>query len=112
LFGCDQLFVFDVIAASSACLGVATGRVHGRRDEERRVSKESRRTSMSLQNATPAVFAFARYFTRPLCPECGHEQFVPERSAFIAEGSIRHAWLCESCGHEFRTLVELGALAA
>src|ERR1044072_8686992 len=54
-----------------------------------------RRTCMSLQNATPAVIAFARYFARPLCPECGHEQFVPERSAFVAEGRICHAWLCE-----------------
>jgi ribosomal protein S27E len=67
---------------------------------------------MSLQNATPAVIAFARYFTRPLCPECGHEQFVPERSAFVTEQRICHAWLCDSCGHEFRTKVEFGRLAA
>ena len=40
---------------------------------------------MSLLNATPAVFAFARYFTRPLCPQCNHEQFVPERSAFVGD---------------------------
>lgn len=67
---------------------------------------------MSLTNATPAVFAFARYFTRPLCPECGQEQFVPERSAFVDDGSIRHAWLCEACGQDFCTTVEIGDLAA
>lgn len=67
---------------------------------------------MSLQNATPAVFAFARYFTRPRCPECGHESFVPERSAFVNEGNVRHAWLCEACGHGFCTTVEIGQLAA
>lgn len=67
---------------------------------------------MSLQNATPAVMTFARYFSRPLCTECGHEAFVPERSAFIAEGRIRHAWRCEECGHGFHTIVELGRLAA
>ena len=67
---------------------------------------------MSQLNATPAVFAFARYFSRPCCPECSHEQLVPERSAYVAEGSIRHAWRCESCGHDFQTLVELGELAA
>ena len=50
---------------------------------------------MSQLNATPAVFAFARYFTRPLCPECNHEQFVPERSAFVDDGNVRHSWLCE-----------------
>ena len=67
---------------------------------------------MSLQNATPAVFAFARYFTRPLCPECGHEQFVPERSAFVTEERICHSWLCEACDHSFCSTVEFGRLAA
>ena len=67
---------------------------------------------MSLQNATPAVLAFARYFTRPLCPQCGHEQFVPERSEFAGEGCVRHTWSCDSCGHEFSTAVEFTRIAA
>jgi transcription elongation factor Elf1 len=67
---------------------------------------------MSLQNATPAVLAFARYFTRPLCPQCGHEQFVPERSEFVGEGRVRHAWSCDECGHDFCTAVEFGCVAA
>jgi transcription elongation factor Elf1 len=67
---------------------------------------------MSLQNATPAVMAFARYFTRPLCPICGHEQFVPERSEFVGEGNVRHAWQCEECGEEFSTRVEFGRVCA
>jgi transposase-like protein len=67
---------------------------------------------MSLQNATPAVLAFARYFTRPLCPQCGSEQFVPERSEFAGEGRVRHAWSCEECGHDFSTAVEFGRIAA
>lgn len=67
---------------------------------------------MSLQNATPAVISFARYFTRPLCPACGREQFVPERSAFAGEGSVRHAWLCEACGHGFCTAIDFGCIDA
>ncbi len=67
---------------------------------------------MSLQNATPAVIAFSRYFAKPPCPECGHEQFVPEHSAYVAEGRICHTWLCEECGHGFHTTVEFGELAA
>jgi hypothetical protein len=67
---------------------------------------------MSLHNATPAVIAFARYFTRPLCPDCGFEQFVPERSEFVGDGGVRHAWRCEACSHEFCTTVEFGRLAA
>lgn len=62
---------------------------------------------MSLQNATPVVFAFARYFTRPLCPQCSDPQYVPERSAFIDEGHVRHTWTCDACGYEFCTTVEL-----
>ena len=67
---------------------------------------------MSLQNATPAVMAFARYFNRPLCPQCATEQLVPERSEFIGEGNVRHAWLCESCAYVFLTTIEFAALDA
>lgn len=63
---------------------------------------------MSLQNATPAVISFARYFNRPACPDCGNEQFVPELSAFVHEGCVRHTWLCEACGRGFNTDVEVG----
>ena len=67
---------------------------------------------MSHLNATPAVIAFARYFSRPLCPHCRHEQMVPEHSEFVGEGGVRHAWLCESCNSVFSTMVEFGRLAA
>ena len=63
---------------------------------------------MSLQNATPAVISFARYFNRPLCPDCGNEQFVPELSSFVHERRVRHTWRCEACGHGFNTDVEVG----
>ena len=65
---------------------------------------------MSLQNATPAVISFASYFNRPLCPDCGNEQFVPELSAFVHERRVRHTWLCEACGRGFNTDVEVGNL--
>jgi transposase-like protein len=66
---------------------------------------------MTPQDATPAVYAFARFFSRPLCPECGLEQFVPEQSSFVEDGGIRHAWLCEGCGNAFNTNIEIGSLA-
>jgi len=66
---------------------------------------------MSLQNATPAVISFARYFNRPLCPACGNQQFVPELSSFVDESCVRHAWLCEACGNGFSTDIEIYALA-
>jgi ribosomal protein L37AE/L43A len=61
---------------------------------------------MSLQSATPAVLAFARYFARPSCPQCGETQLAPERSEFVGEGIVRHTWSCDGCGQEFRTTVE------
>jgi transcription elongation factor Elf1 len=67
---------------------------------------------MSQLNATPAVHAFARYFSRPCCPQCNHEQIVPERSAFVDEGVVLHSWRCEACDHVFTTTVEIGRLAA
>jgi hypothetical protein len=66
---------------------------------------------MTLQNATPAVISIPRYFSRPLCPECGREQFVPEQSSFLEEGCIRHAWLCEACGNAFNTHIEIQAFS-
>ncbi len=67
---------------------------------------------MTLQSATPAVLAFARYFARPACPQCGETQFAPEHSEFVRDGLIHHTWACDSCGHEFRTTVELNRDAA
>jgi rubredoxin len=66
---------------------------------------------MSLPNATPAMIAMARYFSRPLCPACGCEQLVPEQSSFLEDGfRIRHAWQCEDCGHAFDTHIGLDHL--
>ena len=62
---------------------------------------------MPLQNATPAVLAYTRFFARPSCPQCGETQLAPEHSEFVRDGLIHHTWSCDSCGHEFRTNVEL-----
>lgn len=61
---------------------------------------------MSLQSATPVVIAFARYFTRPRCPQCGDTQLVPERSEFLGGAGVRHTWGCETCGNEFDTAIQ------
>ncbi len=68
--------------------------------------------AMPLHTATPVILTFARYFTRPVCPGCGDEQLVPELSEFAGKGVIRHTYTCDACGHEFRTVVELGQQAA
>ncbi len=51
-----------------------------------------------------------RRFKPPKCPQCGDEPFLPQDAAFAGEGRIRHTWICESCGHTFRTSDEIPGL--
>ena len=67
---------------------------------------------MPLQIATPAVLAFARYFARPDCPQCGETLVAPVQSEFVSDGVIHHTWSCDSCGQDFLTTVELERDAA
>ena len=47
----------------------------------------------------------AYFFERPGCPGCGETLLLPEAAEFAGEGSIRHAWVCDNCGHTFYTAV-------
>jgi rubredoxin len=78
----------------------------------KRLTPQDQEDVMSLHSAAPALLAFARYFARPNCPQCGNSQFAPERSEFVEDGVIHHTWACEACGHEFRTTVEFERAAA
>jgi len=46
------------------------------------------------------------------CPECSDLMVAAARSQHVRENVVRHWWSCESCGHEFRTTVQLPALSA
>jgi transcriptional regulator NrdR family protein len=43
----------------------------------------------------------------PSCPGCHTVMFAAAASAHVSERHIRHAWLCEDCGHAFTTTVRL-----
>jgi RNase P subunit RPR2 len=43
----------------------------------------------------------------PSCPECHAVLIAPAASAHVSERDVRHAWLCEECGHAFTTTVRL-----
>lgn len=66
---------------------------------------------MSIQSAChaheTAIGAVAQDFGRPNCPRCGSVLLVAEESGFGLNGCIRHAWLCDDCGHEFVTSIRL-----
>ena len=57
----------------------------------------------------PLPFEVRRYPERPNCPRCGDSLLAAEASELVAHGRIRHAWLCDSCGHGFATIVQLSA---
>jgi RNase P subunit RPR2 len=46
------------------------------------------------------------------CPACHDLMVSASKSAHVREDVVRHWWSCESCGHEFRTTVELPSLGA
>jgi transposase-like protein len=50
-----------------------------------------------------------RYLPRPHCPRCGDTLVAPEMAEFLGSGRIRNSWICESCTHAFRMLVEIAA---
>ena len=35
------------------------------------------------------------------CTQCGEELVAPQKSEFVNEAEVRHAWGCPSCGYEF-----------
>jgi hypothetical protein len=49
------------------------------------------------------------YLPRPHCPRCGDTLVAPETAEFLGSGRIRNNWICETCTHEFRMLVEIAA---
>jgi ribosomal protein S27AE len=64
------------------------------------------RSAASPAAAAPSIEGF---FARPCCPRCGIEQLAPERSTFVGDGVVRHAWSCEDCGAGFSTAADFGA---
>ncbi len=63
---------------------------------------------MTLHAAAPSVLLVSPHMQQPDCPECGNRLLAPEASEFLADGRIRHSWICEACGASFRTAVKLG----
>jgi hypothetical protein len=49
----------------------------------------------------------ARRLPFPSCPACNAVLIAASASAHVSERDVRHAWLCEDCGHAFTTTVRL-----
>jgi transcription elongation factor Elf1 len=65
------------------------------------------------KHATVPAFSVAfeaHNFVRSFCPACHDLMVSATQSQHVSKNVVRHLWSCESCGHEFRTTVELPAL--
>lgn len=61
---------------------------------------------MRLQTGVPAPEP-TQVIGRPACPRCGDTLFAATATKFLGEGLIQNTWSCESCDHEFRSMVEV-----
>ncbi len=46
------------------------------------------------------------------CTSCGDTVIAPHWSQFVCRDKVRHLWICESCGKQFDTTVQLSGKAA
>jgi hypothetical protein len=45
------------------------------------------------------------------CVCCDDRLIAPNWSEYVTEHHVRHAWSCDSCGHQFETSDHLGLVA-
>ena len=38
------------------------------------------------------------------CTQCGEELVAPQKSEFVNEAEVPHAWGCPTCGYDFRSV--------
>lgn len=61
---------------------------------------------MKLQSIVRSLSGRTRPFVLTSCPNCLETQIGPLASEYVSEGSIRHFWSCDGCGHKFQTAIE------
>jgi RNase P subunit RPR2 len=65
---------------------------------------------MKFHATAPAFSIVSPNFVRSYCPECQDLLVSAAKSQHVNADVIHHWWACESCGHEFRTTVQLPSL--
>ena len=66
---------------------------------------------MQLVSSTTSVARTPLFGSVARCVQCGDWIVAPLVSEFVANGEIRHHWVCESCGEVCCTAVALAAEA-
>jgi len=65
---------------------------------------------MKFHATAPAFSAESQKLSGSFCPECHDLMVAASMSEHVNRHEVRHFWACESCGHEFRTIVRLPEL--
>jgi DNA-directed RNA polymerase subunit RPC12/RpoP len=60
-----------------------------------------------LRLAQPKPIHSGETHKRPNCPHCGRRVLLAEQSRFDFVGRIDHFWVCDDCGTEFATSIEV-----
>ena len=60
---------------------------------------------MKYHGTAPACSIAPYKVTRLFCPQCQDLIIAATQSQHVSRNEIRHWWVCEACGHEFRTTV-------
>ena len=55
----------------------------------------------------PTVTPNRRFSFGIKCVRCKDDLIAPEKSEFVNEAEVRHAWGCPSCGYEFLRSVQI-----
>jgi RNase P subunit RPR2 len=60
---------------------------------------------MKYHGTAPACSIAPYKVSRLFCPQCQDLIIAATGSHYVSRNEIRHSWMCETCGHEFRTTV-------
>jgi DNA-directed RNA polymerase subunit RPC12/RpoP len=61
----------------------------------------------SLFRLKPLHSEAVRRAQRPNCPHCGSRLLVAEQSRFNLTGRVDNFWVCDDCGAQFATSIEV-----
>jgi hypothetical protein len=65
----------------------------------------SKGSRMKYHGTAPACSTAPYRISRLFCPHCEDLIIAATRSEHVSGNEIHHWWVCEACGHEFRTTV-------
>jgi rubredoxin len=61
---------------------------------------------MKYHGTAPAFSIAPDNDSRLFCPQCQDLIIAATKSQHVSTTEVRHWWACESCGYEFRTIVQ------